>query len=94
MQSRFGHVALATPNGLLRTPRILCYGSGWLYSSALRFVPPALEVLAEIKTTIFSKTNERVYFSYRTSEVKQTSTLQKQIEKSQKKCNANTYKVT
>ena len=45
-------VASATQNGLLGTPRILCYGSGRLYSSALRFVLPAPEVLAEIKTTI------------------------------------------
>ena len=32
-------------------PWISCYDSGWF--SALRFVWPALEVLAEIKTTIF-----------------------------------------
>ena len=53
-QYRLGHVvALATQNGLLRAPRIHCYGSEWLYCSALRFVPPAPEVFAEIKTTIF-----------------------------------------
>ena len=34
-------------------PRIPCYSSGWLYCSALQFLPPALEVLAEIKTTTF-----------------------------------------
>ena len=45
-----GHVAaLATQNGLSGT-QIPCYGSGWLYCSALPFVLPALEVLTEIKT--------------------------------------------
>ena len=34
-------------------PRIPCYGFGWLYRSALQFVPAAPEVLAEMKATIF-----------------------------------------
>ena len=53
-KNRLGHaLALATQNGLA-CPRIPCYGFEWLYCcSALQFVPPAPEVLAEIKTTIF-----------------------------------------
>ena len=35
------------------TPQILYCSSGWLYCSALQFVPPAPEILAETKTTIF-----------------------------------------
>ena len=34
-------------------PRIPCYGSVWLYCSALQFLRPAPEALADIKTTIF-----------------------------------------
>ena len=33
--------------------RIPCYDSEWLYAGALHFAPPALEVLAEMKSTIF-----------------------------------------
>ena len=48
-----GHVlALTTQNGWSRPPDFLLY-SGWLYDRALQFVPPAPEVLAEIKATIF-----------------------------------------
>ena len=43
--------ALPTQNCLWLDQRIPCYDPGWF--SALQFVPPAPEVLAEIKAAIF-----------------------------------------
>ena len=52
--NRLGYVLeLATHNCLHSDSLIHWNGSGWLYGSALQFLPPAPEVLAEIKTTIF-----------------------------------------
>ena len=52
--SRIGLVmflALVTQNCLRSDPRVLCDDSGWLL--CFEFVPPAPEVQAEIKTTLF-----------------------------------------